>query len=123
MPTYEYACQQCNHRFEQFQSITAKPLKKCPECGKNSLQRLLGSGAGIIFKGSGFYATDYRSDSYTQAQKKEEGSGSVAKGKEGGESSAKKSESKETAGATATAATTTATQTPATKTESPKSKK
>ncbi|NLH17102.1 MAG: zinc ribbon domain-containing protein [Phycisphaerae bacterium] len=123
MPTYEYACQQCGHRFEEFQSITAKPIKKCPECGKTSLQRLLGTGAGIIFKGSGFYATDYRSDNYTQARKKEEGSGSASKGKEGAESPVKKSESKETAGASATAATTTATQAPVTKTESSKSKK
>ncbi len=101
MPTYEYACQQCGHQFEQFQSITAKPLKKCPECGKNSLQRLLGTGAGIIFKGSGFYATDYRSESYQQGRKAEE-SGSGGKSKEGAqttetpnESSTGKSESKE----------------------------
>jgi putative FmdB family regulatory protein len=94
MPTYEYACQQCGHRFEQFQSITAKALKKCPSCGKNTLQRLFGAGAGFIFKGSGFYATDYRSDSYTQAKKQEEGSGTT-KGKDAGETSAKKTESKE----------------------------
>ncbi len=122
MPTYEYTCQQCGHRFEEFQSITAKPLKKCPECGKNALQRLLGTGAGIIFKGSGFYATDYRSDSYSQAKKKEEGTGTAA-AKEGGESAAKKTESKETTGTTVGSAPVTATQTPAAKTNSPKIKK
>lgn len=71
MPTYEYACENCGHRFEQFQSITAKSLKKCPECGKPKLARLIGSGAGIIFKGSGFYQTDYRSESYNKASKSE----------------------------------------------------
>jgi len=60
MPTYEYKCKHCKHRFEALQSITARPLKKCPECGRNGLRRLIGAGAGIIFKGSGFYATDYR---------------------------------------------------------------
>ena len=64
MPTYEYKCANCGHVMEAFQSITAKPLKKCPECGKMKLNRLLGTGAGLIFKGSGFYETDYRSDSY-----------------------------------------------------------
>lgn len=64
MPTYEYKCANCDHLMEAFQSITANPLKKCPECGKMKLQRLLGTGAALIFKGSGFYETDYRSDSY-----------------------------------------------------------
>ena len=59
MPTYEYECKACGHRFEQFQQMTAKPLEKCPKC-KKKLRRLIGNGAGIIFKGSGFYATDYR---------------------------------------------------------------
>lgn len=67
MPTYDYACEKCDHRFEQFQSITARPLRKCPSCGSQSLKRLIGTGAGIIFKGSGFYETDYRSDSYQKA--------------------------------------------------------
>ena len=71
MPTYEYVCKQCEHEFEQFQSITAKPSRKCPECGKMKLQRLIGAGAGIIFKGSGFYQTDYRSESYKQGKKSE----------------------------------------------------
>ncbi|MBI1336691.1 MAG: zinc ribbon domain-containing protein [Phycisphaera sp.] len=69
MPTYEYQCQACDHTFDEFQSITAKPLRKCPECGKPKLKRLIGTGAGIIFKGSGFYETDYRSDSYHKAAK------------------------------------------------------
>ncbi|MBN1125128.1 MAG: zinc ribbon domain-containing protein [Sedimentisphaerales bacterium] len=79
MPTYEYACENCGHEFEQFQSITARALRKCPRCGKLKLNRLLGTGAGIIFKGSGFYETDYRSKSYTEAQKKESGANSTTK--------------------------------------------
>jgi len=61
MPTYEYKCQDCGYTFEKFQSMKDKPLEKCPECN-GKVQRLIGGGAGIIFKGSGFYATDYRSD-------------------------------------------------------------
>ena len=64
MPTYDYVCDACNHEFELFQSITEPVKKKCPECGKNKLRRLFGTGAAIMFKGSGFYTTDYRSDSY-----------------------------------------------------------
>ena len=64
MPTYEYKCGHCDHLMELFQSITASPKKKCPECGKLKLKRLIGTGAGLILKGSGFYETDYRSDSY-----------------------------------------------------------
>ncbi|MDX2115952.1 MAG: FmdB family zinc ribbon protein [Planctomycetota bacterium] len=67
MPTYEYICRACEHEFEEFQSMSAAPLKKCPECGKASLERKIGVGAGIIFKGGGFYETDYRSDSYKKA--------------------------------------------------------
>ena len=73
MPTYEYECQKCGHQFEQFQSIIAKPLKTCPKC-KGKVKRLLGSGAGIIFKGSGFYQTDYRSKSYKEGARKESAS-------------------------------------------------
>lgn len=69
MPTYDYRCNACEHQFEEFQSMSAKPLKKCPECGKAQLERLIGTGAGVIFKGSGFYETDYRSDSYKKAAK------------------------------------------------------
>ena len=71
MPTYEYKCESCGYEFEQFQSITAKPIRKCPKCKKTSVRRLIGTGAGVIFKGSGFYATDYRTDSYKKAAEKE----------------------------------------------------
>jgi len=60
MPTYEYRCTSCGHTFEEFQSISADPLVTCPNCGKPSLRRALGGGAGMIFKGSGFYQTDYK---------------------------------------------------------------
>jgi putative FmdB family regulatory protein len=68
MPTYEYECTKCGHLFEQFQSIKAEPLKKCPTC-KGRVKRLMSSGGGLLFKGSGFYITDYRSDSYKQGAK------------------------------------------------------
>ena len=67
MPTYEYRCTSCKHEFEHFQSMKDKTLKKCPSCGKNALERLIGTGAAVIFKGSGFYQTDYRPDSYKKA--------------------------------------------------------
>ena len=60
MPTYEYACPKCGHKFEFFQTMSAAPLKKCPKCGKSGVKRLIGAGAGLIFKGTGFYITDYR---------------------------------------------------------------
>ena len=66
MPTYDYECTKCGHRFEIFQSMTDEPKKRCPEC-KGKVQRLISGGAGIIFKGSGFYQTDYRSDGYKKA--------------------------------------------------------
>jgi putative FmdB family regulatory protein len=69
MPTYDYRCNSCSHTFEEFQLFSEAPLKKCPECGKNKLQRLFGTGAAVLFKGSGFYQTDYRSDSYQSAAK------------------------------------------------------
>lgn len=71
MPTYEYECGSCGHTFEKFQAITASSLRKCPSCGRQKLQRLIGCGAAIIFKGSGFYETDYRSPEYQKAAKKE----------------------------------------------------
>lgn len=71
MPTYEYLCDSCQNQFEQFQSIKARPIRKCPKCGKLSVQRLIGAGAGIIFKGSGFYQTDYRSEGYKKAAESE----------------------------------------------------
>lgn len=71
MPTYDYECTACGHTFEKFQSITAPAVKKCPSCGKLKVKRLIGTGAGIIFKGSGFYQTDYRSDSYKKSAQAE----------------------------------------------------
>jgi putative FmdB family regulatory protein len=71
MPTYEYECKACKHEFEIFQSMKDDALTKCPECGKDKLRRLIGTGAGIIFKGSGFYETDYRSSSYQKAAEKD----------------------------------------------------
>ncbi len=88
MPTYDYECQACKHAFEKFQSITAKPIRKCPECGKNKVRRLLGTGAGIIFKGSGFYQTDYRSHSYKQAAEKDKAPSSTPSASSSDKSSA-----------------------------------
>lgn len=67
MPTYDYRCTSCKHAFEEFQSMTAKVLRKCPSCGKPALERLIGTGAAVMFKGSGFYQTDYRSEGYKSA--------------------------------------------------------
>ena len=64
MPTYDYVCDACDHQFELFHSIKDEPKRKCPKCGRRKLRRLIGPGAAIVFKGSGFYQTDYRSDSY-----------------------------------------------------------
>ena len=71
MPTYEYKCENCGHVFEKFQSITKGPIRKCPKCSKLKLKRLIGSGSGIIFKGSGFYQTDYRSKEYKKASEED----------------------------------------------------
>src|SRR6478735_5316458 len=71
MPTYDYSCDACGNVFEVFESIMAEPQKKCPKCKKNKLRRLFGAGGGLIFKGSGFYQTDYRSDSYKKAAESE----------------------------------------------------
>ena len=71
MPTYEYQCDGCGHTFEKFQSMSAPVLRKCPNCGQMQLKRLIGAGSAVIFKGSGFYETDYRSDNYKKAQTKE----------------------------------------------------
>jgi putative FmdB family regulatory protein len=72
MPTYDYECDACSHSFELFQSMSDPVQKKCPACGKNNLRRLFGTGGAVVFKGSGFYQTDYRSDSYTKGQKSEQ---------------------------------------------------
>jgi putative FmdB family regulatory protein len=78
MPTYEYQCDACEHNFDEFQSFSDPPLKKCPKCKKPKLRRLIGTGAAIIFKGSGFYQTDYRSESYKAAAKAEQESAKPA---------------------------------------------
>lgn len=74
MPTYEYECRACGYRFEKFQPITARAVRTCPKCKRRKVRRLIGSGAGILFKGSGFYQTDYRSESYRKAAEKEKAS-------------------------------------------------
>src|SRR4051794_5155007 len=125
MPTYEYQCENCGHRFEKFQSIKAPAIRKCPECGKNTVKRLLGTGAGIIFKGSGFYTTDYRSESYKSDAKSDSGGGSSSETKTDAKSDAKtesKTESKSDAKTDSKHAATTESK-PAPKTEPKSSKK
>ncbi len=78
MPTYEYKCSACGHGFEEFQSISAKPVRKCPQCGKLAVNRLISAGGGVIFRGSGFYETDYRSENYKAEAKKESNNGKPA---------------------------------------------
>lgn len=79
MPTYEYKCQKCSKVFDVFQKMTEKPLSKCPDTKCNGkVKRLLGTGAGFIFKGSGFYATDYRSESYKKRERQEQSASSVS---------------------------------------------
>jgi len=92
MPTYDYRCKACSHNWEEWQSITAPATKKCPECGKAKAERIIGPGAGLLFRGSGFYITDYRSDSYKKAAKADSKSPETAKSI--GAESSKKSESK-----------------------------
>ena len=104
MPTYDYECNSCGHEFELFQVISDSPRKKCPECGKLRLRRLFGTGGAIVFKGTGFYQTDYRSDSYKQGAKadKKASSSSSSKDKSGsGKSEKAKSSSASTAKAEA----------------------
>lgn len=100
MPTYQYVCSKCGHQFEVFQSIKADPLEVCPkdQCprsrwGKGWVQRVLSGGAGLLFKGSGFYITDYRSESYKQAAKRESEAAKTSSGNGSGSSSAGSSSS------------------------------
>jgi putative FmdB family regulatory protein len=90
MPTYEYVCERCDHEFELFQQMSDAVKRKCPECGQLKLRRRFGTGAGIIFKGGGFYETDYRSAAYKKAAEAER------KAAEGG-STDKKTDAKKTA--------------------------
>jgi len=71
LPNYDYQCDACDHRFEKFQSMSEPAIKKCPKCGKLKVRRLIGSGAGIIFKGSGFYQTDYKNKPSEDSKKKD----------------------------------------------------
>jgi putative FmdB family regulatory protein len=94
MPTYEYSCEKCGHQFELFQSISANPIETCPKelCrqkrwGKGPVKKCIGAGAGLLFKGSGFYITDYRSEGYKAAAKKESGAATSSGGSEKSSSS------------------------------------
>jgi len=90
MPTYDYLCDACGHKFELFQNISDPLQRKCPQCKKLKLRRLFGTGAAIMFKGSGFYQTDYRSDSYKKAASADSSS---SESKSSGESKSSKSDS------------------------------
>ena len=100
MPTYEYECTKCTHLFEAFQSMSDAHLKKCPQCG-GKVKRLIGTGAGILFKGKGFYQTDYRSSAYVSSAKAE---GSAAKAAPSTPASSSDSSSKSAASAPVTPA-------------------
>ncbi len=90
MPTYDYECDACQHKFELYQGINDEVQKKCPECKKNKLRRLIGTGSAIVFKGSGFYQTDYRSESYKKAKAADSSGGSPkSEGKSEGKSESK----------------------------------
>lgn len=96
MPTYDYICDGCGHEFEAFESIKADPQKDCPSCSESRLRRKIGAGAAILFKGSGFYQTDYRSESYksaAKADKSTESGSSSSTGSSSTSSSSSKSES------------------------------
>jgi len=80
MPTYGYRCESCGHEFEEFQSIKAGPVKVCPKCKRHKVRRLIGTGAAVLFKGSGFYETDYRSKTYAEAAKADSPSSSTSSG-------------------------------------------
>ena len=94
MPTYDYECDGCGHEFELFQGINDPVKRKCPECKKQKLRRLFGTGGAIVFKGSGFYETDYRSDSYKKGEKAAKESKSKSDSKSESKSDSKKSKTK-----------------------------
>ena len=95
MPTYDYQCDACDHEFELFQSISEPVKRKCPECKKPKLRRLFGTGAAVVFKGSGFYETDYRSESYKKGAEKAKKS--ADKSKDSGDKKADKKSAKKKA--------------------------
>ena len=98
MPTYDYECDACGHEFELFQSISEAVKRKCPECKKSKLRRLFGTGAAVVFKGSGFYETDYRSESYKQGAERAK---KATEKSEGSDSKSSKSDKKPAQGGTA----------------------
>jgi putative FmdB family regulatory protein len=100
MPTYDYRCGACGARIELYQSITEGPRRKCPKCGKQKLERQIGAGAGILFRGSGFYQTDYRSASYKEAAKKDSAAPSDSASKSESPSATDKASSSEPAKST-----------------------
>lgn len=107
MPTYEYKCLACDTQFEKFQGITAPPIEECPECG-GKVKRLIGAGAGLIFKGSGFYSTDYRSEGYKESEKKEKdksGSSDKSTASDKSEKKEKKTDTSSESKSTSTAST------------------
>jgi len=94
MPTYDYVCESCGHELEMFQSMTEGPKRKCPACGTLKLRRRIGTGAAIVFKGSGFYQTDYRSKSYHEAKAADEKAGSTGSSEASDSKSSGKSKAK-----------------------------
>lgn len=94
MPTYEYICSACGHEFEKFQSITAAPIKACPVCHKKKVERKISVGGGFIFKGAGFYETDYRGDAYKKAAEADKAPSSTDGVKADAKSDAKPAETK-----------------------------
>ena len=93
MPTYDYICDACEHAWELFQKITDDPVRKCPECGKKKAVRQFGTGAAIMFKGSGFYETDYRSDSYKKSAEADKSKKSDSKDSKSGSTTSEKKSS------------------------------
>ena len=93
MPTYDYVCDVCEHAFEHFQSMTSNVLRTCPECKRKKLRRLIGSGAGVIFKGSGFYETDYKRKTKPPSSKSDEAKSESKSESKGGSDSGKKKDS------------------------------
>jgi len=116
MPTYSYRCQNCEHCFDLFQKITAEPETECPQCRQHALKRLIGGGAGIIFKGSGFYITDYRSKNYQERARAESKSSATSDSSVTGDKS-KSSDSGKTANSTTSSSSNTSTTASSSKTE------